>query len=42
MFYLQTLKKLYEHIKNNKEIPEEEKAKAKNLVEELTRLLAVY
>lgn len=42
MFYLQTIKKLYEQVKNNNEIPEEEKAKAKQLLEDLSRLLAIY
>lgn len=42
MSYLQTIKRLYENIKNNSEISEEDKAKAKELLNELSRLLAVY
>mgnify|MGYP003297030604 CR=1 FL=1 len=42
MFYIEILKKLYSHICDNTEIPEEEKAKAKKLVKELTNLLAIY
>lgn len=42
MFYLEMLKKLYSHIVNNAEIPEEEKGKAKELIKELTSLLAIY
>lgn len=42
MFYIETLKKLYSHIHNNIEIPEEEKAKAKQLIKELCELLAIY
>lgn len=42
MFYLQTLKKLYENIKANNEIPKEEKEKAEKLINELTHLLALY
>lgn len=42
MFYLQTIKKLYDHIKNNNEIPHDEKEKAKKLLDELSRLLAMY
>lgn len=42
MFYLQAIKRLYEHIKNNNEIPKDEKAKALGLLNELSRLLAVY
>ena len=42
MFYLQTIKRLYENIKNNSEISEEDKTRAKELLDELARLLAVY
>ncbi len=42
MFYLQTIKKLSESIKNSKEISERDKAKAKELLNELARLLAMY
>ena len=42
MFYLETIKKLYESIKNNPEISEEEKSKAKELLNELSNLLAMY
>lgn len=42
MSYLESLKRLYNNIKNNKEIPEEEKARVKELIDELTRILAVY
>ena len=42
MSYIETLKRLYNSIKNNKEIPEKEKARAKELVDELVRMLAVY
>lgn len=42
MFYIQTLKNLYEHVKNNSEISADEKEKAKELIAELTRLLAMY
>lgn len=42
MFYLQTIKRMYEHIKNNAEIPQEEKNKALELLNELSSLLALY
>lgn len=42
MSYLETLKRLYNSIKDNKEISEEEKARAKELIDELSRILAVY
>jgi hypothetical protein len=42
MSYLQTIKRLYENIKNNSEISEKDKARAKELLDELARLLAVY
>lgn len=42
MSYLQTIKRLYENIKNNSEISEEDKVRAKELLNELSRLLAVY
>lgn len=42
MFYLQTIKNLGASIKNNDEIPAEEKAKAQQLLGELARLLALY
>lgn len=42
MFYLQTIKNLYESIKKNGEIPEGEKAEEKKLLEELSRILALY
>lgn len=42
MFYLQTIKKMLESIEKNEEIPEKEKARAKELLNELARLLAVY
>lgn len=42
MFYLQAIKKLYEHIKTNSEIPKDEKVKAQDLLNELSRLLALY
>lgn len=42
MFYLQTIKKLYEHVKNNNEIPQDEKIKVKKLLDELSRVLALY
>lgn len=42
MFYLQTIKKMLESIKNNNEISEKDKTKAKELLNELSRLLAVY
>lgn len=42
MSYLNTIKIMYEHIKNNNEISEEEKEKAKKLLDELSRLLAFY
>jgi hypothetical protein len=42
MFYLQKIKKLYECIKNNNEIPQEEKEKAKELLDKLSCLLALY
>lgn len=42
MFYLQTIKNLSENIKKNDEIPQEEKARANELLAELSRLLALY
>lgn len=42
MFYLQTIKKLCESIKNNNEISEQDKEKATALLDELARLLATY
>jgi hypothetical protein len=42
MFYLDTIKRMQEHIKNNNEISEAEKTKAKELLNELARLLAFY
>ena len=42
MFYLETLKKLYENIKSNPEIPEEDKTKVKEHINELSRILALY
>ena len=42
MFYLLTIKKLYEHVKNNTEIPADEKSKVKKLLDEVSRILALY
>lgn len=42
MFYVETLKRLNEHVKNNDEIPAEDKEKAKKIIEELLSLLALY
>ena len=42
MSYLETIKRLNESIKNNPEIPEEDKAKAKELLNELSRIVAFY
>ena len=42
MFYLNTIKNLIENIKNNNEIPENEKEKAIELLGNLARLLALY
>lgn len=42
MFYLETIKKLYESVKNNHEIPEEEKEQIKELLNRLSNLLALY
>lgn len=42
MSYLQTIKKLHESINSNNEIPCKEKEKAKELLNELSRLLAMY
>ena len=42
MFYMQEIKKLGENIKNNNEIPKEEKKKAANLLGKLAQLLAMY
>ena len=42
MFYLNAIKRLYDHIKNNNEIPEAERQKAKELLNELSRLLVAY
>lgn len=40
--YLQTIKFLNESIKNNREIPAEEKEKASALLGELARIVALY
>ena len=42
MFYLETIKKLYKNIENNKEIPEKEKDKICELLDELITLLIHY
>lgn len=42
MFYLQTIKNLYESVKNNDEIPQEEKEKVKELLDKLSNILAMY
>lgn len=42
MFYLQTIKRMLESIKENNEISGKDKARAKELLDELARLLAVY
>lgn len=42
MFYLQTIKSLYESVKNNEEIPQEEKEKVRELIKELSNILAMY
>ena len=42
MFYLQAIKKLCGHVINNNEIPKAEKEKARELLNELARLLAMY
>lgn len=42
MFYLQTIKRMLESIKENKEISGKDKARAKELLDELARILAVY
>lgn len=42
MFYLQTLKKLFQHISDNGEISANDKAKAKDLINELIKILAMY
>ena len=42
MGYLETIKRLNESIKNNNEIPAEEKEKAKELLAKLANLLALY
>ena len=42
MLYLQTIKKMLESIKNNEEVSEKDKTRAKELLNELARLLAVY
>lgn len=42
MSYLQTIKRLYENIKNNNEISGKDKARAKELLDELARILAEY
>lgn len=42
MTYLETIKKLAESIKNNPEMSEEEKEKAKKLLNELVNILALY
>ena len=42
MFYLQTIKRMLESIKENNEISTTDKARAKELLDELARLLAMY
>ena len=42
MFYLETIKRLLANIKDNKEISEKDKERAKELLNELARILAVY
>ena len=42
MSYLELLKRLYESVKNNPGIPKDEKAEAKELINELTKILMVY
>jgi hypothetical protein len=42
MFYLETIKKLYESIKNDPEISPEDKAKVKEHIKELSNILALY
>lgn len=42
MFYLETIKKLYGSIKNNSEIPQEEKKTAEELLTKLSNLLMLY
>ncbi len=42
MYYLETIKRIGEHIKNNTEISEEDKKQATALLGELARLLATY
>lgn len=42
MFYLETIKRLLANIKDNKEISEKDKERAKELLNELSRILAVY
>ncbi len=42
MSYLETIKKMYEHIKNNPEISADEKVQARELLSKLSSLLAIY
>lgn len=42
MFYLDAIKRMSESIKNDADISEEDKAKAKALLGELAGLLAMY
>jgi hypothetical protein len=42
MFYLDIIKRMSEDVKNNADISEEDKAKAKLLLGELSNLLAMY
>ena len=42
MSYLETIKKLFAHVNGNSEIPEEDKEKAKELLRQLSGLLAIY
>lgn len=40
--YLETIKRMIESVKNNSEMPQEEKEKALKLLGELANLLALY
>jgi hypothetical protein len=42
MSYLETIKRLYESIKNNDEISDQEKDQCKELLNKLSNLLALY
>ena len=42
MFYLQNIKNLIESVKNNNELPSDDKEKAIKLLNELASLLALY